>query len=194
MNTTNPFIQFHQWHGLAMEREVKANAMTLATVSAHGQPSIRTVALAEFDQDLGFVFYTDYTSQKANEMAHNPKVALLFYWPNLYRQVRINGVAAKTSAAISDKYFYQRAKEKQLSAILSHQSAILPDVDELRNLYAQKAEHLMDLEIERPETWGGYAIKPTRFEFWLGSEVRLHTRTVFEQDARGVWISYHIQP
>lgn len=194
MINRDPFDLFTEWHANAIQNEIRANAMTLSTVSHEGQPSSRTVALAEFGRENGFVFYTDYTSQKAVEIASNPKVALLFYWANAYLQVRIEGVAKKTPTALSDKYFYQRAKEKQLSAMLSHQSARLESVEVLRDQYLLESENLANRHIDRPVTWGGYQVQPTCFEFWIGSEVRLHTRIVFERHLQDKWSSYYIQP
>lgn len=194
MHNRDPFDLFAEWYSNATKNEVEGNAMTLSTAALDGQPSSRTVLLSEFSHENGFIFYTDYTSRKATDMAVNPKVSLLFYWPKDYLQVRIEGIAQKTSAEVSDKYFYQRAKEKQLSATLSHQSARLESIESLRDEYAAQSQNLADRHIERPVTWGGYQVFASRFEFWTGSRVRLHTRIVFEKDEQGEWVSYYIQP
>lgn len=189
-----PFALFSSWYELASKKEACGNAMVLATVSKNQRPSSRVVLLAEYSVEKGFVFYTDYQSQKGQEIAENPHVSLVFYWPDTYQQVRVEGVAHKTSAAMSDDYFYKRNKEKQLSATLSHQSQRQDTIDALRLRYEAEVKQLADKKIVRPDTWGGYHIMPSKFEFWEGSLVRMHTRTVFEWNDQGEWQQYFLQP
>ncbi len=189
-----PFELFSSWYLPAKQKEACGNAMVLATVGKNGHPSSRVVLLAEHSVANGFVFYTDYTSQKGQEIAENPHVSLVFYWPDAYQQVRIEGVASKTTAAMSDSYFYNRNKEKQLSATLSHQSQRQETIDALRLRYEAEIKELANKKITRPETWGGFQVMPNKFEFWEGSLVRMHSRTVFELNDQGEWQKYFLQP
>lgn len=193
-NSSDPFGLFQSWYDNALKNELLANAMTLSTVSAQGFPSSRVVLLSEYHRDIGFIFYTNYISQKAKEIAVNQHVSLLFFWPKLDQQIRIEGVATKTSSELSDRYFYNRQREKQIAAVISHQSERIEDLNLLQRRYEEEAAKSASKKILRPETWGGYQVKASRFEFWLGSDIRLHTRKVYESAENAAWKSFYLQP
>lgn len=167
-------------------------AMTLATATKSGVPSARMVLLKSFDQD-GFVFYTNYGSQKAKELDENPQAALVFHWSPLQRQVRIEGTVAKVSKSESDAYFRSRARGSRIGAWASKQSQKL----ESRSVLVQREkfyqEKFKDKEITLPEFWGGYRLKPERIEFWQGRVNRLHDRVVFERKNEG-WNASRLYP
>ncbi|NKB24454.1 MAG: pyridoxamine 5'-phosphate oxidase [Kiritimatiellae bacterium] len=172
----NPFEQFQQWFKSALNAKlIDFNAMTLATADGVGRPSIRTVLLKEYDES-GFVFYTNYESRKAKELNENPNGALLFYWPTLERQIKIEGTVKKTSVKKSEAYFQSRPTESQIGAWVSPQSKPIANrqiLEEKCNDY--KARYNTD-KIPAPPAWGGYRLKPTLFEFWQGRPCRLHDR------------------
>ncbi len=172
----DPFKQFEKWFQQATEAELaEPNAMSLATASAKGEPSIRTVLLKYFDEQ-GFVFFTNYESRKAQQIEENPHVALLFLWLPLERQIKMQGTAAKISTAESFSYFTNRPRGSQLGAWCSAQSSVISS----RKLLEMKFEELKYKfehgEIPLPSFWGGYRVKPTQFEFWQGRPNRLHDR------------------
>ena len=172
----NPFLQFEKWYAEAQNSSIQMpNAMSLATASAEGFPSVRTVLLKYFDA-TGFVFFTNYTSQKAIELEENPQAEILFPWLDLERQVRISGQVEKISKTESFKYFTARQRDSQLGAWCSNQSSPLSS----RSLLLQKMEEMKqkfkDGKIPLPSFWGGYKIVPQRFEFWQGRKNRLHDR------------------
>lgn len=175
----DPFIQFDLWFQQACQIMPASlvNCMVLATVSADQQPSARVVLLKEYSAE-GFIFYTNYHSRKGVEIAHNSRVALLFWWETLEQQIRIEGQAQPVSAAQSEAYFHTRPKSSQIAATVSKQSQPLAQVEELRHRYQQLAAEYAstELSVPRPEYWGGYLIKPERFEYWQGRENRLHDR------------------
>jgi pyridoxamine 5'-phosphate oxidase len=177
----DPFDQFARWFHEAVAAAVpEPNAMTLATVDGDGRPAARIVLLKAFDR-RGFVFHTNYDSRKARDLAAAPQVALLFFWVALERQVRIEGLAERVSAAESDAYFAARPRASQLSAWASPQSASIPDREWLeREVTATQAR--FTAEVPRPPNWGGVRIAPDRFEFWQGRESRLHDRLVWSRD------------
>ncbi len=185
----NPYVQFEQWFNEACELMPAklVNAMTLATVSSDNKPSARIVLLKEFDE-RGFTFFTNYHSQKGLHIAYNPNVSLSFWWEKLERQVRIEGQVEKISPESSDLYFQSRPKNSQIAAIASQQSQVLLKVEELQSHY----QHLIsefaaaDSLVPRPPHWGGYLVKPERFEFWQGRENRLHDRFYYSLD-NGQW-------
>ena len=182
---TNPIQQFTQWFQQAIELQVhEPNAMTLATVDAQGRPLQRTVLLKYFDQQ-GFVFFTNYESRKARQIADNPQVCLLFPWITLERQVIIQGRAEKISTAESLKYFTSRPRESQLGAWVSQQSSVISS----RKLLMQKLQEIGDKfkhgEIPLPSFWGGFRVVPETLEFWQGGPARIHDRFLYtkgEQD------------
>lgn len=178
----DPLVQFEHWWKDALTSEVdEANAMTLATSTPDGYPSARIVLLKSFDAD-GFVFFTNYESRKGQEMAANPKVSLLFFWRELERQIRIDGVVSKVAPEMSDEYYNSRPPGSRLSAIVSPQSKIVPHRSFLEEQVKILAEKYVLKEPERPAYWGGYAVKPLRMEFWQGRSSRLHDRLLYTQE------------
>lgn len=185
---TDPFDQFEVWFKQASEGGIPMpNAMSLATVDASGQPSIRTVLLKFFDRQ-GMVFYTNYSSRKAADMAVNPKVALLFHWVELERQLRIEGTAERVSTAESASYFLTRPRGSQLGAWCSDQSSVITSRQMLLAKFEEISQKFQHGEIPLPSFWGGYRVVPTQFEFWQGRVNRLHDRFAYTPDAEnGGW-------
>jgi pyridoxamine 5'-phosphate oxidase len=182
----DPLEQFEHWWKDAITGEVdEANAMTLATSTPDGYPSARIVLLKSFDKD-GFVFFTNYESRKGQEMAANPQVSLLFFWRELERQIRIDGVVSKVSPAMSDEYYNSRPPGSRLSAIVSPQSRVVSHRSFLEEQVKILAEQYVLKEPERPEYWGGYVVKPVKIEFWQGRSSRLHDRLLYTQEG-GSW-------
>lgn len=189
----DPATQFATWYAQATEGQVQEpNAMTLATVDTNGQPSARIVLLKFVDAE-GFVFYTNYGSRKAHEIADNPRVALHFFWPELERQVRVRGVAQKVSTAESLRYFSRRPRESQLGAWVSHQSAPIPARSVLEKAFTQMKEKFAGGEVPLPDFWGGYRVRPEEVEFWQGGAHRLHDRFVYTRDGEG-WRTQRLAP
>lgn len=173
----NPFIQFKNWFKELEESKTveEVNAMTISTIGLDGFPRGRVVLLKEFHEE-GFIFYTNYESEKGQAIAQNNRIAISFYWPELQRQVLIKGTVSKTSEENSKNYFAVRPRKSQLGAAVSHQSQVLENrkvLEETMELLEKKYE---DSEIPKPENWGGYSIKPVEFEFWQGRRSRLHDR------------------
>ena len=185
--------QFTKWFGEAMKAQVnEPNAMTVATVGSDGRPSARIVLIKQYDE-RGFTWYTNYDSQKGRQLAQNPHAALLFFWPELERQVRIEGRVERTSSEESDKYFYSRPVKSQLAAIASQQSAPIANRAEMEARYAAVEAASGDAP-QRPEHWGGYRLVPERIEFWQGRRSRFHDRIVYTRGADGSWRRERIQP
>ncbi|WP_040726240.1 pyridoxamine 5'-phosphate oxidase [Thiomicrorhabdus sp. Kp2] len=175
----DPFIQFSHWMDEAVEEKIiDPTAMSIATVDSKGQPHSRVVLLKEIDEN-GFVFYSHYDSAKGQQIENNPHASLLFFWPQMDRQIRIEGLLEKVSREQSEAYFHSRPRDSQLAAASSSQSMIVPGRKTLEmNYEIQKAEH-EHLEVPCPEHWGGYRLVPNRFEFWQGRPNRLHDRFIF---------------
>jgi pyridoxamine 5'-phosphate oxidase len=172
----NPFRQTEQWLKEAIaSKQPEPNAMALATAGPSGVPHSRIVLLKDIRQD-GLVFFTNYESDKGEEMALCPHVAMLFFWPLLERQLRIEGVAEKLVPELSDVYFTSRPRPSQLGAWASPQSRVVADYEFLEKTYADVRQQFEGKEVPRPGHWGGYIIKPRKFEFWQGRPGRLHQR------------------
>ena len=177
-----PINQFKRWFEDAVASGMKLpEAMTLATATPDGKPSARVVLLKDVDSD-GFVFYTNYRSAKARDLEANPHAALVFYWSQFDRQVRVEGTVERVSAEESRTYFKTRPRESQIGAWASPQSDIIENRELLETRVAELEQLYGDGEIECPEHWGGYRVKPTRIEFWKGRLGRLHDRIVYERD------------
>tara|TARA_R110000850_G_scaffold159723_5_gene284049 strand:+ start:214 stop:852 length:639 start_codon:yes stop_codon:yes gene_type:complete len=184
----DPFEQFGTWLKQAVESGLKEpTAMSLATSGGDGQPGIRTVLLKHFDQ-TGFNFYTNYKSAKAIQISENEKVALLFPWLELERQVIITGSAEKTSVSDSMRYFASRPEGSQLSAWASPQSVVVESRKFLEMQLAKMKEKFKSGEIPLPEFWGGYRVVPTTIEFWQGGKDRLHDRFRYTRESNGEWL------
>ena len=189
----DPVAQFSHWFNAAHEvDEVDVTAMTLATANAQGVPSARIVLLKHFDAQ-GFAWYTDYRSQKGQDLAHNPQAALLFYWPSLHRQVRIQGHVSQLEAALNEAYFHARPRGSQVSAAVSVQSAPVAERSQLEQHVVAHNEQYANQPIPRPDDWGGYCLQPNQFEFWQGRENRLHDRFQYRQ-VDGLWVRGRLQP
>lgn len=183
----NPVDQFELWFRQADEAGVlDPNAMSIATVGADGQPRVRTVLLKLFDYQ-GFVFFTNYGSQKSRQIQENPKVSLLFPWLSLNRQVRIDGVCEKVSATESLKYFSTRPRGSQLGAWCSQQSEVISSRQFLEMSLAKIKEKFSEGQVPLPDFWGGYRVVPSCIEFWQGRENRLHDRFQYVRQADESW-------
>ena len=190
----DPVAQFSAWFAQATELEVpEPNAMTLATVDASGMPWQRTVLLKYFDKD-GFVFFTNYSSRKARQIAENPRVSLLFPWITLERQVIIQGRAEKISTAESLKYFTTRPRESQIGAWVSNQSEVITSRKFLMQKLAEIREKFKQGEIPLPSFWGGYRVVPEAIEFWQGGPARLHDRFLYRRVDGGEWEIERLAP
>ena len=190
----DPIAQFQKWFAEAVNAQVmEPNAMDLSTVTPDGKPSSRIVLIKQFDE-RGFTWYTNYNSDKGQHLQHNPNAALLFFWRELERQVRIEGTVVKTTAAESDEYFNVRPLQSRLSAIASQQSAPIADRAALESNYEAVAAAVGDAQPPRPAHWGGYRLQPERIEFWQGRRSRFHDRIVFTRGADGQWSMQRLQP
>ncbi len=189
----DPFENFDQLLKSATDQKIpEANAMALATVNQKGVPSVRTVYLKEVSQG-GFVFYGNYKSHKGQDIEHNPHVCLNFYWPAIWQQVRVTGVAEKVSAEQSDAYFKSRPRLSQIGAWASNQSSEIPNHQHLI-LRVQEYERQFDgQEVPRPPHWGGWRVIPSEIEFFFGLTGRLHERYLYQRD-NGSWKTKILSP
>ena len=191
----DPFRQFERWFAEAMEASVvETNAMTLATATADGRPSARIVLLKGLD-DLGFVFFTNYESRKGRDLEINPYAALLFYWAELSRQVRVEGVVSRVSVDESVTYFNSRGRASRIGAWASRQSSVIESRAVLDARVAElECEHEGRDDIPLPSYWGGFRLIPDRFEFWHGQPSRLHDRMQYTSRSDGAWKIERLSP
>jgi len=190
----NPIDLFRQWFSDALASGSRLpDAMTLATATKDGQPSARMVLLKQVDE-RGFVFYTNYNSKKAQELNENPRAALVLYWVQLDRQVRVEGEVERISDAESDEYFATRPRESQLGAVASPQSEVIEGREILEKRYAELDKFYCDREVERPDNWGGYRLRPDLIEFWQNRAGRLHDRIVYQFQDDGSWSIKRLAP
>lgn len=188
----DPIKQFSNWFTAAIEAGIRdVNAMSLAT--ANGRPSVRIVLLKGFDQD-GFVFFTNYESQKGRQLEVNPYAALAFYWIEVDRQIRIGGPAERTSREESEHYFHSRPAESQLGAWASHQSQMIDGRRVLEARLAQMTERFAGKVIPLPPHWGGVRVRPEMMEFWQGRPNRLHDRFRYQRGPAGPWTIERLAP
>ena len=191
----DPMNLFHKWF-----HEVKdiggtheVNAMTVSTLGLDSFPKARVVLLKNYSEE-GFIFYTNYNSEKGKAIEKHPKVCLSFFWPSLERQVIVKGICEKTDAITSDNYFASRPDGSKLGAVVSNQSEVIPDRSVLENKLKELEQHYETTEIPRPPQWGGYLIRPVEMEFWQVRPNRLHDRIRFKHDPDYVWIVNRLAP
>jgi pyridoxamine 5'-phosphate oxidase len=197
---SNPFEQFALWYDEAQQAHLpEPDAMTLATATRDGRPSARMVLLKGFDE-RGFVFYTNYRSSKGRELEENPQAALIVFWAELHRQIRIEGTVAHVTDAESDAYFRSRPKGSRIAAVASNQSGVLENRDELDARVADltlqygPGDGVGDDDVPRPAHWGGYRVIPQSIEFWQGRRDRLHDRLLFSRSTTGQWTIARLFP
>lgn len=190
----NPMVLFQRWFKEALKAQVlDTNAFAVASVSASGKPSNRIVLLKGLDPK-GFVFFTNYESRKGRELRQKPAASLLFFWPQLSRQVRIDGKVAKVSAQESDDYFKTRPRGSQLGAWASNQSQTVPDRDFLERRMRALEEQFAGRAIPRPPHWGGFRLVPATIEFWQGRPNRLHDRLQYQRKGSSGWKMTRLAP
>jgi pyridoxamine 5'-phosphate oxidase len=189
----DPLAQFGRWFGEAERADlIEPNAMTLATSSPDGRPSARIVLLKGFGPD-GFVFFSNYASRKGDELAANPNAALVFWWPPLERQVRLEGSVERTTTEESEAYWASRPLGSRLAALASAQSQVLTGREELVRRVEELAARHRDGDVPLPEAWGGYRLVPDAFEFWQGQPNRLHDRFRYTRHQDG-WLVERLSP
>lgn len=190
----DPLEQFQRWFDEALQANVlDANAMSLATVSASGEPSLRTVLLKDLDA-TGFTFFTNYDSAKGRDLAAHPRAALLFFWAELERQVRITGAVTRVAREASERYFQSRPRESQWAAWAATQSAAVPDRATLEQRFAAMQQRYPDGPIPCPPHWGGFHVEAERLEFWQGRPGRLHDRLLYVRQPDGAWTRTRLAP
>ncbi len=190
----NPVAQFSNWFTAAVEAGIRdVNAMALATADKNGRPSVRIVLLKGFGED-GFVFFTNYESEKGKQLEANPFAALAFYWIELDRQIRISGPVEKTSREESERYFHSRPIGSQLGAWASRQSEVIDARRILEAKLAEMTERFENKPIPLPPRWGGFRLKPDTMEFWQGRPNRLHDRFRYTHESNGSWSISRLAP
>lgn len=189
----DPFQQFAQWYQpVEQDSSPTATACFLATANHAAIPSVRTVLLKGFDSQ-GFVFFTNYQSHKSHDLLENPVAALLFFWPDSYRQIRLEGRVEPTTVAESNDYFQSRPRGSQIGAHASPQSQVIPNREFLEQRCAEIEKQFAGQQVPRPEHWGGFRLVPELFEFWQGQENRLHDRFRYRKEA-GHWLIERLAP
>lgn len=190
----DPLAQFRAWQAeAAVRRPGEPTAMALATVTPDGAPAARMVLLKGVDE-RGFVFYTNYESEKARDLAANPRVALLFYWSDLGRQVRVSGTVARARPEETAVYFASRPRASRLGAWASDQSRVIANRDELEARLEAVAARFAGRDVPPPPHWGGFRVMPEQYEFWLGRDDRLHDRLRYRKNDAGVWFVERLSP
>ena len=191
---SEPIAQFKQWWKEAEASSIEeVNAMTLSTISEGGWPEARTVLLKGYDEN-GFVFFTNYNSAKSNHLEKNPRCSLLFFWKELERQVRINGIAEKISTQESIDYFNSRPDGSKIGAWASPQSMVVAGKAWLKETFDFYKERFKHGEIPKPPHWGGYRVKAQRMEFWQGRPSRMHDRICYTKTENGNWKIERLAP
>lgn len=191
---SNPFIQFGVWLQDALDdkRIIEPNAMCLSTCTSDGRPSSRYLLMKSYSES-GFVFFTNYESRKARQLESNPHACMLFFWPALHRQIRIEGTVQKIPEEDSREYFGTRSKASQASASISKQSQVAVSRSDLEMKVKECLDQHTDRDIPKPAHWGGYILQPSYFEFWQGHSSRLHDRIVFKK-TNGTWNIVRLYP
>jgi pyridoxamine 5'-phosphate oxidase len=188
----DPINLFNRWFYEAMEIGCgEVNAMTVSTIGTDGFPKSRVVLLKKFSEE-GFIFFSNYHSEKGKAIAANPNVCLSFFWPVAEQQIIIKGRAEKTNITVSDNYFDSRPKGSRLGAIVSNQSDVIPSREFIENKLHELENNLQEDQIRRPEQWGGYLVKPSEIEFWQGRDNRLHDRIRYRLSAQ--WVIERLAP
>ncbi len=191
--SSDPVKQFDQWFLEEFRADPnEANAMFLATSTKEGKPSLRTVLLKDFGE-TGFTFFTNYTSRKGNELNENPFAALLFFWKESERQVRIEGPVEKVTTEESDQYFHKRPSDSQLAALASHQSSVIENRGVIEKKFTELKIKYQHSNIPLPEYWGGYKLIPDKIEFWQGRQNRMHDRILYTKE-NGTWKIERLAP
>lgn len=191
----NPMELFQKWFYAVDENfpEIEANAMTLGTIGLDGFPKNRVVLLKKYTYQ-GFIFYTNYNSEKGKAIAANPNVCLSFFWHGAERQIIIKGKAEKIANNLSDGYFESRPRGSQLGAIISNQSSVIPSRALLEQKLLEAEQTYNNKEIPRPDFWGGYIVKPISIEFWQGRSNRLHDRIRYNLNSNYSWLKTRLEP
>ena len=195
LDIDDPIQLFHEWMEEAKKTEPNdPNAVSLATSNQNNMPSVRMVLLKDFDKE-GFVFYTNLNSQKGNELKENPQAAMCFHWKSLLRQIRINGKVSSVSDKVADNYYSSRAYESRIGAWASRQSEELNSRDQLiQSIEDYKKKFSDKTDVPRPSHWSGWNLSPTRIEFWLDGDSRIHERLNYTIDKSGNWIKSLLSP